>query len=291
MDMKRTLAKVILDSVSPNGVRLTTLEVVFPRIVLAEFNTHRVFSRNSASSRAIPVKKMLERVQVDPYVPETWGKNRSGMQATEALSPSEAVNARDAWLDARDDAVKHVQRLLDIGVHKQTTNRILEPWLWHTCIVTATEWANFRHLRTHTDAHPAIQNTARAIALVLDESKPTTLRFGEWHTPFIRDDDDADLDTDQRCKVSIARCARVSYLTHDGRRDVKADLGLFDRLRNAGHMSPFEHVAMPTGDFEYRDRFDFGNFAPPWLQWRKTIPGEADILAPPTSREEGAPAT
>jgi len=136
-------ARVLLDSTSPAGIRLTTLEVTFPRFVLAEFNTHRLFSRNSASSRAIPTSKLIERVLKDPAIPLEWGKNKAGMSASDVLSPDLAQEAEHVWLGARDAAVANAQRLLDLDVHKQELNRLLEPFLWHTVIVSATEWKNF----------------------------------------------------------------------------------------------------------------------------------------------------
>ena len=147
-------AKVLADSISPDGVRLTTMEVTFPRIVLAEFNTHRMFSRNSASSRAIPVEKMIQRVLDDPFSPVWWGKNQSGMQAAEELSGEALRLARQHWLDARDFAISCVRlfQAPEISLHKQIANRLLEPFLWHTVVVTATEWENFFALRCHKDA-------------------------------------------------------------------------------------------------------------------------------------------
>ena len=117
-------AKILADSISPDGVRLTTFEITFPRIVLAEFNTHRMFSRNSASSRAIPVKKMLKRVLENPYIPSTWGKNQRGMQAKEEVSPEEAKNAAEVWVNASKEMVSYVEGLLELGIHKQLTNRL-----------------------------------------------------------------------------------------------------------------------------------------------------------------------
>ncbi len=129
-------AKVIADSVAKHtGLRLTTLEVTFPRIVLSEFNTHRVFSRNSASSRAIPVSKQIDKVMDDPFVPIYWGKNQKGMSADQELTPEEQEVAIDYWLNARDQAVAHARDMSHYGVHKQLTNRLLEPFMWQTCIV------------------------------------------------------------------------------------------------------------------------------------------------------------
>ncbi len=296
----RVIARVVCDSVAPdeNRTRLTTLELVVPRIVLAEFNTHRALSRNSASSRAIPIEKMLQRVLVDPYIPETWGRNGRGMQATEALSEAESAISRAAWLQARDSAVDHTKTLLDLGVHKQTTNRLLEPFMWHTIIVTATEWSNFRHLRAHADAHPAIQNPAKAAIMVLDAHEPAKLDWNEWHLPFIHLRDRAEI-TDHvyavsdvegpidkepqdhpLAHISSARCGRVSYLTHDGEREISKDVALHSKLLDSGHMSPFEHPAFPF-------RYDAiggklrSNFAVPWVQYRKLIPYEHDVYSDP----------
>lgn len=297
------LVKLLCDSVTQGGFRLTTFEVTMPRIVLAEFNTHRVFSRNSASSRAIPVEKMIARVLEDPYVPSSWGQNQKGMQAGEEVSPYDAVKARDAWLRARDSAVRHANELLDIGIHKQTTNRLLEPFLWHTVIVSATEWSNFENLRDNPAAHPDIQTPARMIREARAKSSPELKLPGEWHLPFITPEDGVALELmledpaeDVLSRVSSARCARVSYLTHEGKRDLTEDLALYDRLVTPGHLSPLEHAARPMTDAELRGfermeyqwgtsgewelvgyRYFAGNFEG-WIQKRKLVPGEDDIL-------------
>ena len=146
-------ARVLRDSLSPAGVRLTTMEVTFPRFVLSEFNTHRVMSRNSASSRAIPSGKLIERALNDPVVPIEWGRNQRGMQAGDVLSEEDAAKALRVWLAARDAAVARARELLELSVHKQVLNRVLEPFLWHTVIVTSTEWRNFFELRCAPAAH------------------------------------------------------------------------------------------------------------------------------------------
>jgi thymidylate synthase ThyX len=312
-------ARVLADSLSPDGVRLTTLEVTFPRIVLAESNTHRMLSRNSASSRAIPIEKLLRRVMDDPYIPSEWGSNQKGMQAGEEVCEESVFDARVQWLLARDDAVERAKDLLDIGIHKQLTNRLLEPFMWHTVIITATEWSNFFNLRCHPHAHPDIRIAAEKMREAMDASTPESLDCGHWHLPLVSCDEfeggatpgirlNADgMSTSLAAvweywrKVSVGRCARVSYLTHDGKRDPEADIALHDRLLSAGHMSPFEHVARPArlpNDFKLgslsgevveslwwdaspaRDpkNWFFGNFRG-WVQHRKEISGEADILA------------
>lgn len=283
-------AKILADSVSPAGVRLTTFEVTFPRIVLAEFNTHRMFSRNSASSRAVPVKKMIERVEADPFVPDEFGKNKRGMQSEESLDDEANHRARECWDDARRFAVARARELAEIGVHKQFANRLLEPFLWHTCIVSSTEWSNFFHLRCHKDAHPAIRKPAEIMRDLYQGDDPERIDYGEWHLPLIGPEDydlafekgltggDSQALLMLMVKVSCARCARVSYLTHDGVRDLEKDLELHDRLLKSGHMSPFEHAAKPMEDSTTEGPFAFwGNFRG-WTQYRKLIHGEADML-------------
>jgi thymidylate synthase ThyX len=302
-------AKVLADSVSPAGHRLTTLEATFPRFVLAEFNTHRVFSRNSASSRAIPIAKQLRRVLEDPYVPIEFGSNQPGMQAGPALEGGKREAAEAEWLRARDDAVRRVLSLVTdpeaaagdliatleqvedatrtkqrpeawLNVHKQVANRLLEPFMWHTVIVTATEWENFWNLRCHPDAQPEIRLIAERMRDAFEASRPTALAEGEWHLPLVRPEDrEEGTSTEDLIKVSAGRCARVSYLTHAGVRDLAADLQLHDRLLESGHMSPLEHPARPLTAAELAEHEWSGNFHG-WFSYRKTISGEANPLGP-----------
>jgi thymidylate synthase ThyX len=272
-------ASVLLDSVSPLGVRLTTLEVTFPRFVLAEFNTHRSFSRNSASSRAVPTSKLIERVERDPVLPLEWGRNKAGMSASDALSSDEAQAAQRVWLRARDDAVARACELLALDVHKQELNRILEPFLWHTVIVTATQWQNFFELRCAPNAQPEIREAALRMREAMDRSRPSLVPTGEWHTPLLQEDEYG-LDVETRKRVSAARCARVSYLTHDGRREIAKDLDLYVRLKSDRHLSPFEHVATPAADAEYHANFRG------WIQMRAEVERctEPQAQAPPAVR-------
>jgi thymidylate synthase ThyX len=257
-------ARVLLDSVAPNGVRLTTLEVTFPRFVLAEFNTHRQLSRNSASSRAVPTSKLIERLEADPVVPLEWGRNKAGMSASEALSEAEATAALAEWLRARDDAVRHAKALLDLKVHKQELNRILEPFLWHTVIVTSTEWQNFFDLRCAPNAQPEIREAALRMREAIEASEPAVVTAGQWHTPLIQKDE-LTLDVEMRKRISAARCARVSYLTHEGSRELAKDLELYERLRADRHLSPFEHVATPADDEGFHANFRG------WIQMRREV--------------------
>ncbi len=286
-------AKIVLDSISEAGDRLTTMEVTFPRMVLAEFNTHRMFSRNSASSRAIPVEKQLARIKADPFIPIYWGKNQSGMQAAVELDEVGIKLAKMDWLVARNMMVSQVESLLSLGLHKQITNRLLEPFMWQTVIVTATDWSNFFALRANPDAQPEIRVIAEMMKEVYEESQPTLLKLGEWHLPYIQPEErDGVFEfTENARRISAARCARVSYLTHDGKRDLDADIVLYDRLVGGGHMSPLEHVATPAGFERVMDSIGqeyvtqaeaekprpyFGNFRG-WKQLRKFTPGEHDF--------------
>lgn len=270
-------AKIIADSVSRHGQRLTTMEVVFPRMVLAEFNTHRVFSRNSASSRAIPVEKQLKKIKEQPFVPEYWGANQSGMQAEAELIAGAKDAALDEWLAARDSAVAHVEKLLAIGLHKQLANRILEPFMWHTVIVTATEWSNYFALRANEMAQPEIRKVSELMLAAYEASTPKQLSDDEWHLPLIQEEeyDGVFEKSDDARKISAARCARVSYLTHEGKRDLSADIVLYDRLTSGGHMSPLEHVARPLTEDELSEGEFRGNFRG-WMQLRKLVPNEDD---------------
>lgn len=267
----RTAARVVADSVSPGGVRLTTLEVTLHRFVLAEFNTHRVFSRNSASSRAIPLKRTIERVLDDPAVPLVFPAEKAGMQGGEPLDTNTTADATDVWHTASLNAVRHARRLQELGVHKSVANRLLEPFLWHTIIVTSTEWDNFFAQRCSPLAQPEIRAAAELMRIALNNGPaPARVDFGEWHLPFINEDDLTDCrraGVDPR-HVSAARCARVSYLTHDGHRDVREDELLYDRLITADppHWSPLEHVATPV----LGDATPLGNFQG-WAQLRHTF--------------------
>ena len=266
-------ARVLLDSRSPSGARLTTLEVRYPRFIHSEMMTHRVFSRNAASSRAIPIKKMIAAVREEPALPVYWGRNQTGMSAREALAPDVEKRARAEWQAALDDALSHAERLAarDIDLHKQLVNRLLEPFAWITVIITATEWANFYTQRCHPDAQPEIKHIAEMMLAEYRASTPSLVAPGRWHLPLIQDDERT-LPDEQLCKLSVARCARVSYLTHDGKRDHDRDLELYERLLGGGangHWSPFEHVATPAADAEQHS----ANFVG-WEQYRKRFPQE-----------------
>ena len=240
-------AEILLDSVNPSGQRLTTFVLRFPRFVLSEFNTHRMFSRNASSSRAIPTAKLMQQLREHPVVPVEWGRNQAGMQARDVLDADAALAAEAEWLRARDAALTHAEQLRAIGVHKQIVNRVLEPWMWTSVIVSSTTYENFFTLRCHPDAQPEIKRLADLMREAFTASNPVPRSAGEWHLPFVGPDDDA-LPIEERKQVSVARCARVSYLTHVGTRDIDADRRLHQQLLDAGHWSPFEHVAVAVAE-------------------------------------------
>lgn len=299
--------KILLDSISPAGHRLTTFQITFPRIVLAEFNTHRMISRNAASSRAIPLTKMIQQVQEDPFIPIWWPKNQPGMQGLEELEAETKALAVTDWLEARDNAVKSARNLIDL--HKSIPNRLLEPWMWTTVICTATEWENFFYLRQDESlcpeapdiklffnlafpAEPHIQIIALMMRLEYRINKPTLRQPEEWHLPLVDGYDLHELLTDSRvhyfgelAKISIGRCARVSYLTHEGIRDPRKDIELHDSLLENYHMSPFEHVARVQNLGQWAGNHS-GNFRG-WEQYRKMLPNENQTQPRKTGDKRG----
>lgn len=263
-------AKVIADSISPAGHRLTTIEARFPRQILAEVNTHRALSRNSASSRAVPVRKMLDQVKTDPFIPLKWQSARPGMQGGEEVDSALRDLARHAWLTARDHAVVTVEGLLHLGIHKTMPNRLLEPWAWHTAILSATDagWENFFRQRRGPDAEIHMWELANAIFHAMRKSFPDQITNGQWHLPYVSEPELTAWGVESLRQLSVARCARVSYLTHDGRRDPDADFALYRKLVSADppHWSPLEHVATPA-DGVVSSVIPLGNFTG-WAQLR-----------------------
>jgi Thymidylate synthase complementing protein len=229
--------------------------------------THRVFSRNSSSSRAIPVNKLIEQVVADPAMPVYWGQNKKGMQADEEVSNTHVNAAIQCWLGARDEAVATAKYLANLGLHKQIVNRVLEPWMWITVIITATEYDNFFKLRCHKDAQPEIKRIAEMMKDCYVFNTPTLLKDGEWHLPFITDIEACSYKIETLLSMASARSARVSYLTHDGVASVERDSSLANDLANDGHWSPFEHPAKSMPGKMY------GNFNG-FQQYRKFFVGE-----------------
>lgn len=292
-------AKVVCDSVSPAGVRLVSVEACYPRFIHAELMTHRAFSRNAASSRAIPFYRagadgvaipncFYSRVLIDPVVPEFIGREQAGMQSGENFEGEEYFKILQRIVSMRDNVLDACMEMYRMGVHKSIINRYLEPWQWMTVLITATDWNNFWRLRIHGAAEKHFQKIARLTAEAVKQSSPALLRHGEWHTPYIQDVDrefvrnggvkNFGTETDILKYVSAGRCARLSYLTHEGKRDLSKDIALCKQLidpRTADldpdvlHASPLEHVAMALTDPRERS----GNFRG-WHQFRKDFPNE-----------------
>lgn len=247
-----TRAEVIADSIDDKGNRLTTMEVTFHRFVLAEFNTHRVFSRNSASSRAIPVEKQIKMLFDSPAFPVSWASEQPGMQGGTDLTGEALEDAQELFQRVYEHNLYEVLAYLkrhpnkSERLHKSLINRLLEPFMWHTVIVTSTEWDNFFQQRCSPLAQPEIRVAAEMMESALRSSEPDLKRQGQWHLPYIQEDEQ-DLPLELKIKLSAARCARVSYLTHDGVRDINKDIELYEKLVTADppHWSPLEHVARP----------------------------------------------
>ena len=331
--MTKISAKIIADSINPQGQRITSFILTYPRMIHGELMTHRMFSRNSASSRAIPFNKMVEMAESDPFIPIAWQKDHKGMQGTEYFTKSDLAaeefkeeipdtvieHLTQVWLTARDNAVRQAKYANEIGLTKQICNRMLEPYMWHTVLVTATEFDNFFELRcpkyqtpvsqsvepqrswkdlTEVHSNPEnlkrleankdnwtfkmqhslsaaeihIQALAEAMWDEYNQSKPKQLNAGEWHIPFGDTFDENELTkilnrihpiqpawlewqinqiNDLKIKIATARCARLSYMTFEGKIDYEKDIALHNQLLASHHMSPFEHCARAMTDLEY----------------------------------------
>jgi hypothetical protein len=282
-------------------IRLDSLLLRYPKCIHAELMTHRVFSRNAASSRAIPVDKMIQSVLDDPFVPLFWGRNQKGMRAGEEcnanipLWEAEYVGAESreaAWLRARDKAVNSARAFACAGYHKQIVNRLLEPFSHITVLVSSTNWSNFLALRDHPDAEPHMQLLAKEIRKALDGASVQTLQPGEWHLPFVTDivwewayaSDDPEW-KQNLIKLSVARCASTSYKTVDGfDMSLERAIEIHDKLVSSKpmHASPLEHVCQAdnwaegaiTGRSGWVHPEQHGNFTG-FRQYRKMLPGES----------------
>ena len=295
--MKLATAVVIADSISDQGIRITTFQLRYWRAIHAELMTHRVFSRNAGSSRARPSKAIIEQVAHDPWGPIVWGLNEPGMQANNVADISVGMQSLWSWRNIAKRAANSATVLLNLGLHKQIVNRVLEPFTYIDVVVTATDYANWFALRLDKDAQPEIQQLAQAMESAMAASAPVLLKPGEWHLPYITMSDYAEAQNhvsyviskdkpetllDLLKKISAARCARTSYKAFDGKvASIDDDLSLFDKLMsgNLKHASPTEHQATPDhvnywdGEIEFVSPWLHGNFKG-WIQFRKTIPNE-----------------
>lgn len=298
-------ATIIADSVSPENIRLTTLQLRYPKFIHGELMTHRVFSRNASSSRAIPVSRLIKDVLEDPAMPIHWGANQKGMQADEECNEQVVLpvitnmlhakefqsmyEKRAAWLIAMHRAIEVARAFDAAGYHKQIVNRLIEPFCHINVVVTSTEWSNFFALRCHKDAQPEMRVLAECMReAIATSSQLRKLHPGEWHLPYVSDHDRKNIDNvdpfepQGLIKLSVARCARVSYLTQEGKEPhVLEDLALYDRLvaQVPLHASPAEHQATPDKRYLAWDQLAWdqpelhGNLNG-WIQYRKTLQGE-----------------
>lgn len=240
-------ATVVCDSAC-TGIRIVSVECVYPRSIHSEVLRHRVFSNGASSSRATPVTTILKDAN---YVPRYWTLNQPGMVGKDGATEEQVKAAQTIWNNVRAYACGRAQVLADLGFHKQHINRMLEPFSYIRHLITATDWDNFFTLRLAPDADPVIQDLARAVKEAMTSSAPESNFI---HLPYVSSEDLKSLmhlgfgpgyDTAQ--KVSAARCARVSYMKHNGKKPtVEEDLALFERLEKSGHWSPMEHTAKFT---------------------------------------------
>lgn len=290
--------EVILASTTDTGSPpIYTIRMRYPRPIHGEIMTHRVFSRNARSSRAVPVKTMLNEVRTIPYVPWHWGKNQKGMQAEEECNErvsytvdagdSVTVSRKEAWLDARDQAVSIAEGFMEAGYHKQNPNRLLEPFSWIDTLITATEWKNFLWLRQHKAAEPHLQDLANLVDKAIKQTNVQHLKKDEWHLPYITEEekklypfDIGGLET--LLKLSAARCARISYKPFNGESTMAAEINRYNMLVSDSrvHASPLEHQAYPDifdPDYPNTKQWEnpdcHGNLTG-WIQHRKLIPNE-----------------
>lgn len=294
---KLITAKIIADSISPDKVRMTTMEIEYPRFILAELNTHRMLSKNSASSRAIPVKAMHDHIRENTAAPIYWGKNQAGMKAKEHLDVHDTMEAMMIWEQARDSALDYSAQLAELNAHKQITNRITEPWMIMKTVISGTEWANFFWLRNHADAQPEIHDLAMKMHAAYLKSVPVEMNPLDWHLPYVTtrrnergvleyfDANGEWLTTNEARIVSASCCAQVSYRKSDD--SVEKARKIFAQLIESQpcHASPVEHQATPmfrpdsfadlgTTHLDRAGQAWSGNLRG-WIQFRKLIPGEA----------------
>ena len=276
-------AKIVCDSISQDGVRITTLEIEYPRFIHGEFMTHRSLSKNSSSSRAIPIQKMLDQIEDNMAIPIYWGKNKSGMQAVEEVDDLSKKKAETMWKGCFWKAKDTASWMSDDGLHKQVPNRLTEPFQMMKVVVTGTDWDNFFNLRIHPDAQPEICMLAYKIYKAMEESYPVKLKAGDWHLPYVgfeywgddpkysitkvSEDDDQSygmkyeeyLSLEDAIKISASCCAQVSYRNTDMSLE-KADK-IFNMLIKSDvlHASCFEHLATPIRSQEgLINGWDFG---------------------------------
>ena len=303
-------ARVIKHSISPDGIEMLTFELTYWRAFHSEFMTHRLLSKNSSSTRAIPIERAIEIINENPGMPSHWGQNNPGMQSNAHLSEINTKSAKALWRAALDSAVSHVKILASkngINGHKQWVGRLLEPWSVMKVVVSGTEWNNLYALRNHPDAQPEFQDLVRCMIAACEASTPQVLKPGAWHLPYIVTrvdsdgnatywvDENTEVDLETARKVSASCCAQVSYRRLDA--SVEKALDVFNKLNigvkgKLAHASPVEHQATPMssskeaaaallGEWESgvthmrRDKSLWSGNLRGWVQYRQLIENEA----------------
>lgn len=251
------VARIIADSISQYGKRMVTYEIEYPRFIHSEIMTHRALSKNSASSRAIPIDSALDQILKSPAIPVQWGKNQPGMQAAEELEGVELFHAQHQWVEGRLGAIETARKLQSAGLHKQIVSRVTEPWMIMKTVISGTEWANFFWLRNHSAAQPEFAHLAEVMHRALQRSIPKNLRPWQWHMPYVetayedQEDEQTFIDhtgkhisIETALKVSSSCCAQVSYRKLND--DIDKAISIYDKLVSADrvHSSPFEHQSM-----------------------------------------------
>lgn len=297
------VARIVADSIAPNGKRLTTFEFEYNRWILAELNTHRAVSKNSASSRAVPFERMLELIMDAPAMPVHWGMNQGGMTAKEELSKKDIAKAKKLWIATRDSVIKYTKKLYALNLHKQVINRLSEPWSMMKTVASATDWNNLLWLRDDEEAQPEFRELAGCIRECLEMSVPVELGDVEWHLPYINtirvdgilkyfDSDDKELTLDEAKQISSSCTAQVSYRRLNETKEKAIDI--YKKLISGRklHASPTEHQGTPIvnkAGLYINDPFEphtwedgvthvdrsgtlhSGNFTG-WIQYRQTLP-------------------
>jgi thymidylate synthase ThyX len=262
-------AKIIADSINTTHDRLTSIEVTMHRYVLSELNTHRLFSRNSASSRAIPVETQLNSVQNNTAYPISLPSEQPGMQGGSELEGEDRADAL-TFINEMVQTTNTIKRYIGnhpnktTRLHKSVINRYLEPYSFHTVLISATNWQGFWEQRCNPNAQPEIRAVAELMRTAYNESTPKLLQENEWHLPYISQEEKQNHPVSLLGPVSVARCARLSYLTHGNHRPLTDDIDLYNKLISAtpAHLSPLEHIATPdlsNYNITYIDGTDFDN--------------------------------
>lgn len=275
--------RILADSIGPHEVRLTTFELRYPRAAVHEdFLTHRDFSRNGSSSRAMPVEAMIARAD---WRPEEWGRNRKGMGAEDVLTGDVVFQADNAWASARWHAVANARELMRLGVAKEDANLLLRPFEWIDVVVSSTRWRNWFFQRADEatgKARRQIKRVADGMRDLLISESPVFLEPGRWHLPYVTAEELAGVcagtvDRREAAYASAMRCARVSYAKHDGTHATIAEdaAACKAKMRDNHHWSPMEHPAECLDpDTGGEPIYDWGNYDAGWLQLRKRHPEE-----------------